>query len=60
MEEKLRGLYDFLNSRHLYYTDFIRYEQLIGNTKNADVLDARSSELYFVMNELLRLINSTK
>ena len=60
MEEKVRQLYDFLNSRHLYYQDFIRYEQLLGNTKNADAIDSRSSELYFVMNELLRIINQPK
>lgn len=41
----------------MYYVDFIRYEQMLSNAKNADVLDARSSELHFVMNEILRIIN---
>lgn len=58
MEEKIRSLYDFLNSRHLYYIDFIKYEQNLGHTKNADTLDSKASELYFVMNELLRVINA--
>lgn len=57
MNERLRSLYDFFNSRHLYYVDFIRYEQMLGNTKNVDVLDSRASELYFVMNEILRILN---
>lgn len=57
MEEKVKNLYDLLNSRHLYYVDFIKYEQLLGNTKNADTLDARASEVYFIMNEMLRILN---
>lgn len=60
MEEQIKSLYDYLNSRHLYYLDFIKYEQMLGNSKNADTLDARASELYFVMNEMLRIINQKK
>lgn len=57
MEDRIKNLYDYLNSRHLYYIDFIKYEQLLGNEKNADTIDARANELYFVMNELLRAMN---
>jgi hypothetical protein len=60
MEERIKNLYDYLNSRHSYYADFIRYEQLLGNTKNADILDARASEIYFIMNELLRAMHHEK
>lgn len=42
MEEKIRNLYDFLNSKHLYYIDFMKYEESIGNEKNANTLDARA------------------
>lgn len=57
MEEHLKNLYEMLKGRHSYYQEFIRYEQLLGNTKNADTLDARASEIYFIMNELLRVLN---
>ena len=60
MDDKVRNLYDYLNSKHGYYVDFIRYEQFLGNNKNADVLDARASEVYFIMNELLRILNEKK
>lgn len=60
MEEKIRNLYDFLNSKHIYYIDFMKYEESIGNEKNANTLDARANELYFVMNELLRVLNKTE
>lgn len=58
MEERIKNLYDFLEKRHLYYVNFIRYEQLLGNRKNVDTLDARANELYFVMNELLRAMSN--